>query len=510
MSKEDLTKSLENIKPNPYWLASTETPEYPTLTENIDVDVAIVGGGMVGITAGYLLKKEGLKVAILEADGILQGTTGHTTAKITSQHGLIYDKIKTEMGEEKARLYAEANEFAIQFIADLVEKEQIRCDFQWTSAYVYTHSNQYIRNIYNEAETASSLGIKASYLEEIPLPFSVKAALRFDRQAQFHPRKYLLHLAKQIPGDGSHIFHNTKAVDIQEKDATVVYTEKGPQVKASKVIVASHYPFFDKPGLYFARVYPERSYVLGVKIKDDFPGGMYITAEDPGRSLRSQHHHGEQLILVSGEHHKTGHGKSTLKHYKNLLQFAQDTFQVENVLYRWSTQDCMTLDDVPYVGKLAATTPNTYVATGFGKWGMTNSTVAAILLKDLITQGDNPWLEVYNPSRFTPKASVKNFLIENADVALNFVTGKIVPGSLVDDIKKNQGRVIQWEGQRVGAYRDQEGELHLVDTTCTHLGCELAWNDAETTWDCPCHGSRFTCDGDIVEGPTIKPLTKLK
>lgn len=509
MTNQNNGIDLSRITPQSYWLDSTETPDYPVLKEDLQVDVAIIGGGMVGITAAYLLKQEGLKVAIVECDRILQGTTGHTTAKITSQHGLIYDKIKRQMGEEKARLYAESNEAAIQIIASLVTEKGIDCDFQWRPAYVYTQSDQYVKEIYREAETASSLGIKADYMTEIPLPFTIKGAVCFEGQAQFHPRKYLLQLAKEIPGEGSHIFQGTKAIDIQEKESTIVYTENGSKITASKVIVASHYPFYDKPGLYFSRIYPERSYVLGVQIKDVFPEGMFITAEEPGRSLRSQSYNGGQLVLVGGEHHKTGHGKRTLGHYENLLKFAQETFQLERVLYRWSTHDCMTLDGVPYVGQLAPTTPNTYVATGFGKWGMTNSTMAAVLLKDLIVKGESPWSDVYHPSRFTPKASMGNFIVENADVAFNFIAGKIMPGALVDELQPNEGKVVQWEGQRVGAYRDQNGKLHLVDTTCTHLGCELAWNDAETTWDCPCHGSRFTCDGDIVEGPATKPIQKL-
>lgn len=508
--KDSREKDILEINPQSYWIASTEKTNYPTLKEDIDVDVAIVGGGMVGITTGFLLKKEGFRVAILEADGILQGTTGHTTAKITSQHGLIYYQTKNQMGMDKARQYAEANESAIKTIAKLVEEKNIDCDFHWQSAYVYTQSDGYVQKIIDETRTAIDLGITAEYVETLPLPFPIKAGLRFDNQAQFHPRKYLLALAKEIPGNGSHIFEKTKAIDIQQGKSPTVITEGGQKIVASHVIVASHYPFYDKPGLYFARVYPDRSYVLGVKIKDEFPKGMFINAENPTRSLRSQSFEDKEIVLVGGEHHKPGHGKSTVVHYENLRDFANGTFQVEDILYRWSTQDCMTLDGIPYVGQLASTTPNIYVATGFGKWGMTNSTVSAILLKDLIVGNENPWTSLYDPSRFTPMASATNFIVENADVAVNFVGGKLSPASLDTDIKENEGKVINVEGKKAGAYRDAKGKLHIVDTTCTHLGCETKWNDAETTWDCPCHGSRYSPEGDVVEGPTTKPLNKIK
>lgn len=511
MENERLNKDATfDIDPQSYWLASTQTPDYPVLSEDIEVDVAIVGGGMVGITTGLLLKEAGLKVAILEADAILQGTTGHTTAKITSQHDLIYDKLKTQMGVEKAQMYASANETAIKFIANQIKNRNIDCDFEWQPNYLYTQSDQYIEQIQQEVRTASSLGIKADYLEEIPLPFPIKAAIRFNDQAQFHPRKYLLALAKEIPGDGSHIFHHTRVIDIKEGEPNIVLTKGGYKVTAPRVIVASHYPFYDMHGLYFARIYPERSYALGVTIKEKFPKGMYINAEDPARSLRSQRFEDGELIIVGGDHHKTGHGPNTIEHYHNLRVYANETFTVKDILYRWSTQDCMTLDKVPYIGQLGPTNPNIYVATGFGKWGMTSSTVSAILLRDLIVKGENPWSPVYSPQRFTPMASAVNFFKENTDVALSLISGKLTPGSYDKEVKGNEGKVLEIDGNRVGAYRDGDGKLHLVDTTCTHMGCELDWNDAETTWDCPCHGSRFTCDGDIVEGPTTKPLKKIQ
>jgi Rieske Fe-S protein len=236
---------------------------------------------------------------------------------------------------------------------------------------------------------------------------------------------------------------------------------------------------------------------------------MYINAENPTRSLRNQNTPDGEIIIVGGEHHKTGQGEDTIKHYEALIDFANDIFTVEDIPYRWSTQDCMTLDDIPYVGRFTAKSPNLYIATGYGKWGMTNSTASAMILKDLIINGKSPWEEVYDPSRQTLAASAKNFLVENLNVAENFIAGKLSPLPKNVDIEPGQAKVVDANGQKAGAYRDEKGTLHIVDTTCTHMRCEVQWNSAERSWDCPCHGSRFDIDGKVIEGPALKPLEKL-
>ncbi len=492
--------------PESYWLASTDKTNYPALEQDVKVDVAIVGGGMTGITAAYLLKKEGLRVAVIEADRILQGTTGHTTAKITSLHSLIYSKIKRYMGQEKAKQYAEANEAAINTISGLIKHEGIDCDFHREPAYTFTLTDSYLQKVADEANTAASLGLKASFVENIPLPFKVKGAVRFEDQARFHPRKYLLALAKKVEGDGSFIFEHSRVVDINEGNPSTVVTKQGKKITADNVIIASHFPCYDGMGFYFARMYPERSYALALRVKEKFLGGMYVTAEDPGKSLRSQEFEGGELLIISGEHHKTAHGTNLHKHYENLMEFTKKHYDVQELLYRWSTQDYTTLDKVPYVGRLTSRTPNIYVATGFRKWGMTNSTASAMIIKDLIVKGESPWADVYDPSRFIPNPSITSFISINADVAAKLVTGKLKPLPHDIDIEKGKAKAVEIDGHKMGVYRDEKGQLHTVDTTCTHLGCELKWNDAEKSWDCPCHGSRFTYEGEIIEGPAINEL----
>lgn len=489
-----------------YWLSSTPITNYPTLTEDIDVDIAIVGGGLAGISCAYLLQNEGFNIAVVEADRICQGATAHTTAKITSQHGLIYNKIKKQLGEELARQYAEANETAISVIKKIIDENQINCDYVQQSAFVYTEQEKYIKEIEAEVKSASELGIKASYVEEIPFPIPIYAAVRFDNQAQFHPRKYVLSLAKIIHDNNVHIYENTRAVNIEKDDKYTIITEQGKKIKAEKVIIASQYPFYNKKGLYFSRLYPKRSHIVGIHAKEKYPGGMYINAEEPARSLRSQNTGEKELILVVGSNYTTGQSENTEKHYEELINFAKDIFTVEDIPYRWSTQDYITPDSIPYIGYFTSDTPNMYIATGFQKWGMTNSMVAAMILRDLIVEGKSKWQDVYNPSRKNIIPSAKTFIVENLKVAESLLEGKV--SSLPDeiDVKPNEAKVVKIKGERIGIYKDQEGKLNLVNTTCPHMGCELNWNQAEKSWDCPCHGSRFTYKGEIIEGPAVKPL----
>lgn len=496
-------------KSNSYWIASTKETNYPQLTEDISVDVAIIGGGMVGISSAYYLINEGLKVAVIEAKRIIEGVTGNTTAKITAQHHLIYDSLIKQFGEEKAQQYANANLWAIEEIANIIDKNNISCDFTRQPAYIYTQSEEYIKQLEDEVKVAQRLGINASYDTNLALPFSIKGAIRFDNQAQFHPRKYLLPLAEKIVKDGSFIFENTRMKNIEGENPYRIISDNG-SITAKFVIIASHFPVYDHFGFYFARMYESRTYALGMKIKEKFPKGMYLSAESPSRSLRSQPYEDGELVLLIGEEHKTGQHKAASEHYRILEEFARENYDVEDILYHWSTQDCMPLDNVPYIGRITSTATNMYVATGFKKWGMTHSIVGADIIRDQIMNRKNPWAEVFDPSRFTSMQSAKKFIEINADVAKELIIGKLkVPQDTLRDLKEEEGVVIEVEGRKIGAYKDNKGEIYLVDTTCSHMGCELKWNDAEKTWDCPCHGSRFTYTGEVIEGPAVKALQRL-
>lgn len=510
-----LTEKLpqENMpySPESFWIKSAELPTFPSLSIDTEVDAAIVGGGITGITAAYLLAKQGLKVAVIEADRVLNGTTGHTTAKITAQHGLIYDELIQHMGEEKAKQYYEANDDALRFIRQTAKELQIECDITEEDAYMYAVSDEYARKIMKEYEAYQKLGVHSEFSEGIPLPLDVKGAVIMKNQGQFHPVNYLKGLVNEITNSGGKIYEQTVAIDIdQTMPKPMIITREGYRVTCKYAIACSHFPFFDGKGFYFTKLHAERSYVLGVRTKQQFPGGMYYSADSPARSLRSTPYKEEKLVLIGGDGHKTGEGTSTSMHYKALEKFGEDILGIEEINYRWSAQDLYTLDKVPYVGPITSNKPNILVATGYRKWGMSNGTAAAKLLSDLVLERENPYQELYSPARFYADPSIKKFLMQNLNVAGHLIEGKIdIADKRIADIGNDEGSVVVINGKRAGCYKDHEGNINLVDTTCTHLGCEVEWNSGDRSWDCPCHGSRFSVQGDVIEGPAKKSLKRV-
>jgi glycine/D-amino acid oxidase-like deaminating enzyme/nitrite reductase/ring-hydroxylating ferredoxin subunit len=469
-----------------YWLASTPESSYPALQDDIRVDVAIIGGGIVGITSAFLLKQAGVSVAVVEADGIIKGVTGYTTAKITSQHGLIYDRLISELGRGKAKQYAESNQAAIDKIEYIVRSWDISCDFSHKPAYADAGSEDSAHVILDEVRAARSLGLPASFEGAPPLPFETYGAVRFNHQAQFHPRKYLCALAKEIQGGSCYIFEKTRALGIEGGDPVVVKTDRGT-IRAENIIQATHFPIVDKPGNLFKRLHQSMSYVLGIRIEETFPDGMFINAEEPARSLRSQPAEEGELVLVVGDGHPTGQGNPTHEHYRHLEDWARSIYKVRSIDYHWSTQDVVSDDGVPLIGRITPDSEHSYIATGFRKWGMTAGTAAAMILTDTILGRDNPWTEVYDPSRSIP-AGPFNIQEELSGLA---------PG---------QGTIIERGEEKVAAYRDPKGVLYTLNPSCRHMGCPVSWNDAEKTWDCPCHGSRYNARGEVIQNPAVYGL----
>jgi glycine/D-amino acid oxidase-like deaminating enzyme/nitrite reductase/ring-hydroxylating ferredoxin subunit len=495
-------------EPVSLWIATTPETKFPRMAGDISVDVAVLGGGIAGIATAFQLKQSGMTVAVIEADRVAKSVTGNTTAKITSLHALIYDYLIRQFGEDKARLYAQAQQAAIERIASLVQEHRIDCDFRRTDAYTYTELKEEVDKVKAEVEAATRLGLPASFVESTPLPFPVRGAVKFTGQAQFHPRKYLLALVEKIPGDGSFVFEETRAFDIKDEDPCTVETSRGT-VRAKSVIVTTHFPYHD-PNIYFAAMHPGRSYVLGCRLNTPAPEGMYITAGDRDmHSFRSNPtEEGGTIWMVGGEKHKTGQGGDTEERYRRLEQYARGRFDIQSIEYRWSTQDNNTVDRVPYIGKLSSGSKNLYVATGFGGWGMTNSHVAAMLITGMILGRETPWAEVFDPSRFKPVTSARDFISENMNVAKEFMADRIGTPEL-DDIGKlpaGRGEVLEWKGERVAVYKDDAGRVFSCSPVCTHMGCIVHWNGAEKSWDCPCHGSRFNYDGKVIQGPANKDL----
>ncbi len=495
-------------KPTSYWVDSTPDTTHPQLDRDLNVDVAVVGGGMLGITAALMLKRQGAKVALLEGGRLAGGVTAYTTAKVASSHGVHYKPVTSSFGEDGARAYAQAQEAALERMAGFVDELGIDCDWRRKPSFIYSIDQKERERMEQEYEACKQAGLPVTLVTEAPeLPFPIVAAVRYDNQAEFHPRKYLLGLAREIPGDGSYIFERSRVVSAGDGETGRVTTDEGYTVTAGDVIVATHFPFMDR-GLYFARQHPERSYALGVWVNGGHDvSGMYLSTESPAHTMRSIPTEQGEMLLVGGESHKVGQSDEE-ERYAKLEGWARQNWDVKEIAYRWSTQDAMPVDGVPFIGKLNPGAKSFWVGTGFRKWGLTNGTAAAVILADRIAGRESPYADVFDSTRVGPLAGAKELIRENVNVGRRFFQDHLArpdersPG----DLAPGEGGTVRLGARKVGAYRDDTGVLQAVSVVCTHLGCAVAWNAAETSWDCPCHGSRFHYDGTVLEGPAVKDL----
>lgn len=487
------------------WLDDTPSTTYPRLEGDRTADVAVIGGGITGVTTALLLARQGMSVCLLDQGQVGTGTTGHTTAKVTSQHHLTYAKLRTTHGKDGAATYGAAMEAAKDRVAAFAA-EGIDCDLRRRPAYVYANRPGERALLETETRAAREAGLPASYDDEVPLPFPTEGGMRFDDQIELHARKYVLGLASRFADAGGEIFEHTRATHVDESDPCVVHTESG-QVRAGQVVVATLMPFLDRGG-FFARAYPNRSYVITARVRGQLPDAMLISALSPTRSIRAVPFSGTELLMVGGEGHHVGTSKAQPRRYDALAAFADMHWDVESFEHRWSSQDYSPDDGVPYIGRLNVLSSRVHIATGFKKWGMTSGTLAAMLISDAIAGRRNEWAPLFSSTRVKPIAAGPRFLTENARVGYRMVADRVLsPGRRkIEDLAPGEGDIVTSKGQKVAGYRDDHGALHAVSTRCTHLGCQVAWNAAERSWDCPCHGSRFTPDGDILNGPATKPL----
>lgn len=435
------------------WSKTSSLPSREALHEKKETEVAIIGGGMTGILTAYLLKEAGISSVVLEANCIGSGQTQNTTAKITAQHGLIYDKLIKEYGIEKAKHYYYANQTAIDSFEHIIKKEQIACDFTRLPSYLYTMSEN--DSLKKEQEALQKMGVAANLQNTSELPFPISQSLCFSNQAQFHPLRFLYALASDLD-----IYEHTLVRSVEKN---IVKTDHY-EVKAKHILFACHYPFVNFPGLYFTKMHQERSSALAL---GGLPAlsGMYRGVDEGNYSFRSF----GQYLLIGGSKHRTGNSKNS-QGYSGLQAFANRYYPNATQVARWSAQDCISHDGVPYIGTFSASTPNWYVATGYQKWGMSTSMVAATLLTDCIAKRESPYADVFSPKRFTAME---------------------IPGFLKDTA--------------LSVY-------HLASLSpmprCTHLGCKLTYNEHEGTYDCPCHGSRFDKEGRVINGPAQKTLSE--
>ncbi|MBS6217196.1 MAG: FAD-dependent oxidoreductase [Clostridiales bacterium] len=426
------------------WEQTWEQVGFPALDGDRNTDVLIIGGGMAGILCAYQLHGAGVPYVLVEAETVCSGITKNTTAKITSQHGLIYDKLISKFGIERARQYLAANEKALQTYRELCRG--MDCGFEEKAAYTYSLSDR--RKTERELRALEKLGFPAEFTDKLPLPFPIAGAVRFPHQAQFHPLKFVSGLVK-----GLHIYEHTR---VRELIGATAVTNHG-RIYAKKIVVTTHFPFLNKHGSYFLKLYQHRSYVIALQNAPDV-NGMYLDEAQAGMSFRNY----ENLLLVGGGDHRTGKKGGG---WRELRDFAQQHYPQAEERSHWATQDCMSLDGVPYIGRYSASTRDLYVATGFNKWGMTASMVSAMILSDLVQEKENPYEEVFSPSRS----------ILHPQLAVNGVEAVV---SLLTPAPRR----------------------------CPHLGCALKWNPIEHTWDCPCHGSRFTRDGKRIDSPATGNL----
>lgn len=500
--------ATEDFNTTALWSGTVKPDNFPTLSGDIVVDVAIVGGGITGISTAYHLAKAGKKVAVLEAKQVGMGTTGSSTGNLyvpTSNH---LHTIRSKFDAETMKAVATSRGAAIDFIAQRIEEFTIDCEFQRVPWYLFAtkEGSAHIQQVEREQKAAEEVGLSTSDAVPAGFPYQVSAIAHVRDQAQFNPLRYVAQLADAIVGGNCSIYEGTKVDRIEDGDPCVVHTKTGT-VRAKKVVQATHSP----KGIYAVHTAMEvyREYAFAVRLKGDLPaGGTYWHLEGKQLySIRPYRNEQGNFLIVLDASHKVGHQEHTEDSFKQVETYLRAHFAVDKIAYSWAAQNYKPADAIPYIG----TSPleeNVYIATGFGPDGLTYGTLAAMIISDLILGKENPWAKCYDPKRFTPVASAMQFSKESIDVAAHLVKDYLFTedeGAL-KEIKPGEGKVVALDGQKVAVFRSQQGKLHLVSAVCTHMGCIVHWNNAEKSWDCPCHGSRFSVDGELLEGPAIENL----
>ena len=484
---------MEFTESKSLWRETVSIPEREPLQGVSYAEVAVIGGGMAGLLTAYFLQKQGKKVVVLEAARIGSGQTENTTAKITSQHGLVYTSLKRKYGMKKARLYAQAHEKAIEQYQKLIEEEGFDCHFERLPSFLYSKTEE--ESLKREAETARKLGIPASFTVKTELPFPVKGAVVFEKQAQFHPLEFMKQLAEKLT-----IYEQTNVLRVKSHS---LETNHGT-LYADYVVFATHYPFPNVPGFYFVRQHQERSYVLTLSNVPKWKG-MFYSEDSDGLSFRWF----EDKLLLGGGGHRTGtwpkKGKGYAAYgYSQLMRQAAELFPKAHLEAFWSAQDCITQDDLPFIGNFSIFRTNWYIISGLKKWGMTGAMVSARILCDKICKKENPYTKLFPPWRSPFFISAKKLRKDLKYSVTGLIKGHFHLPLRSKLPEKGKACILRKGFRRFGVYRDLEGKLHWVSVKCPHLGCELVWNLEEKSWDCPCHGSRFDYDGRLLDNPAQK------
>lgn len=491
------------------WSATAEAKNYPPLSNDIEVDVAIVGGGITGISMAYNLTKAGKKVAVLEAKQVGMGTTGSSTGNLYAPTGSLH-KMASKFDEETMKSVAGSRAAALDFIEQRIKEFSIECEFKRVPWNFFTTKEDTSQNpeIEKELEAAKKAGLTATNSPPVGFPFQHSTIAHVADQAQFDPLRYVQQFAAAISGENCLIYEQTKVLDVEDKKPCIVYTTHG-KVKAKKVVKATHSPI----GRYAVHTAMEvhREYALAVRLKGALPpNGIYWHMK--GKELYSVRPYSNEqgnFLLVLDASQLLGHQEHTEKSFKKVEEYLRAHFDVDRIEFSWAAQNYKPADYIPYIG----TSPmedNIFIATGFAADGLIYGTLASLIISDAILGKENSWAKIYDPKRFTPAASAKRFLKENVHVAEHMVKDYLVKGyeKELATVKAGEGKILELNGKKVAAFRDEQEQLHVVSAVCTHLGCIVHWNNGEKSWDCPCHGSRFSVEGEVLEGPAIQDLTK--
>jgi glycine/D-amino acid oxidase-like deaminating enzyme/nitrite reductase/ring-hydroxylating ferredoxin subunit len=490
------------------WQATSAAPPFEPLRTTLHADVAIVGAGITGLTAALLLAERGKSVIVLEKERVASGETGNTTAHLTVAIDARYHYVRRKYGAEEAKLVADASRRSIEQIASLIERYSIDCRFRRVPGYLYTEKRKYVSELKNEAVAAREAGLDAQWVGEVPLPFATRGAVLWPNQAQFHPGEYLAGLAKHAAAAGVRIFEQTLVTEIKDGEPCTLETAHGERVTAGAVLMATNTPVAGFTLIHVKQA-AYRTYAMAFTETGPHPEGLFWDTADPYHYTRWQDTDQGTYRIVGGEDHRVGEEEDTEASFDSLAQYAREWFGERPLKYRWSGQVLEPHGGLPFIGGKG----NVYISTGYAGQGMTFGTVGGMLIADLLTGVDNPWAELFRPGRTRPDVTAKEFVTENIEFPLHLasdrLTSRDVEGKSTDEVRSGEAKIVELDGRKVAAYRDDAGTLHCVSPVCTHMKCDVAWNTAEKTWDCPCHGSRFTPDGDVLNGPARHPLEKV-
>lgn len=492
----------------PFWLDGVAGPHYPLFTEDIEVDVAIVGAGMVGLHTALRLQGSGLRTVVLEARRIGRQATGRSTAKVTSQHGQKYSTLTDKFGEEGARLYAEVNQEAVGKIAALAERMDAKAGLEPRSAYIYATDEKQAGQLEKEAEAARSLGLPAAIVKDAGLPFPTTALLQYSGQYQFDPYRYILGLAELVATDIP-IFEESRVIDIAEGEP-IRLSVNGRTVTANHVVVATQMPVVDD-GMFFAKAFPFAHPVAAAPLPEDkMIDGMFISAGSPSHSLRTAEKDGRTYLIAAGGEYKNGEREQQRQMVDDLRGFLDSAFGIRTLTHLWTNEDFRPMDGTAFIGPASSGRENLLVATGFEAWGITQGAVAGDILADRILGREHRAASLFDAKRIKPLAGAAEFTKENLKAAGHLVGDRVMKRAVVppDSIPPGGGDIVSHGGEQLAMRRHEDGSLTALSAVCTHMGCIVGWNEVDHTWDCPCHGSRFDEWGEVIAGPAVSPLKK--